>query len=334
MIRAVARFTLLVWAIGSVAISGWLLSQHPFARPFAERRATEARAAFERAMARDVTPDWLDARLAGALAEGDLERVGLLLDIGADHGLGLPERHRAAIAALNEAHSGWVAELKGCGACAVDITACAALGQIASCALPFELSPAGDVNALRRAGVAWVAGEDVDEIEAGLATLGLGATAAVIASAGSSITVKFGATVLRMARRTGALRPGLMRAIRVSAGDGGKLTAILGDLGRVRSATSSAETLVLLRHADNALDLARLSRTAEAAGSDTRKVFEVLGKARTFRLLDRVTGLAILTVGFLALAAGQLLTLVLAALKLMLRTGLRPRPTARRGPVA
>jgi hypothetical protein len=88
-----------------------------------------------------------------------------------------------------------------CGTCAIDIRPADSLGQIAACAIPFELTPFGDLNALRRQSTAWLYGSrDVDEIETGLALVGLAATALVVVSGGGSYAVKGGLSALRAAR--------------------------------------------------------------------------------------------------------------------------------------
>jgi len=137
-------------------------------------------------MARNVSMEWLMPRVRQAIDAEDLMQLDLLLGIANDHGLLVPRPVLDEIIALDEAASGLFARTSACGACAIDVTACETFSQIGVCAVPFELTPAGDVNALRRAGVAYVSGEDVDRLDVGLAILGLGATGAVLASGGSS----------------------------------------------------------------------------------------------------------------------------------------------------
>lgn len=296
----------------------WLATLSPFAAPMVQKSSAQIEAALTRAMARDVTLAWLLPRVQEAILVQDLAQLDLLLGLANDHGIVLPLRMVEDIAALDAAASGVIARGVACGTCAVDITACATLAQIGACALPFELTPAGDVNALRRAGAAYVAGEDVDDLEVGLAVLGLGATGAVLATGGSSYTIKAGTTVLRMARRLGTVtapfaarlstllgdavrwdRMGDLAALRtqpaqlVDATKLAELTDIGGSLGRVADTTSVAETVILLRHVDSAQDAASLARVTDALGPKTRGAFEVLGKSRVFRATVRLSDLAI-----------------------------------------
>lgn len=335
MIRALARFALLAWAAATVAAAGWALAQHPFARPIIERSAEDARAALARAMTRAATPEALAAQLTAALAADDPDAIALTLAIADDHATALPADLRARAQARLDADQGWLATAESCVTCMADIRSCRSLALIGACAIPFELSPAGDVNALRRQGTAWIAGNEVDELEAALAGVGLAATAATVATLGGSAPLKIGVTTLRVARRAEALTPGLSRALIRTAREAGgaeRLAAVAGDVTRIARATSPAEVLGVLRLADDAADLARLARLTEVAGADSRKALALLGKARALRLLNRVSQAAVATLGLIALAVAQVTALALAALKLALRRALsRRRP---RSPVA
>jgi len=194
-----------------------------------------------------------------------------------------------------------------CAACMVDVATCPSIRQLAACAVPFELSPLGDANALRRAGVAWWSDDDIDELDAGLAVVGLGATGAIVFSGGSSLGVKAGAGALRIARRMGTLTPDLARLLDVT--DVAKrpvLRAVAADLGAVRAATSVPDTLRLMRFVDTPEDAARLARIAEAVGPRTTRTLATLGKTRAFRATLRLSRMAAGTMILLWLCAVQI----------------------------
>ncbi len=356
--RRLAHIVLTAAALGTGAVALWMLGQNPLAAPVVERSTAEVRVALERAMARTVTPDWLLPRLGEALAADDRDRVEMLAGLAGAHGIALPADIAAAVAAVL-APRPFSERASGCAACAVDIHACASLAQMGACALPFEMTVAGDVNALRRQATAAIRDEPVDEIETGLALVGIGATVAVLASGGSSYVVKGGATLVRVARRMGALTPAFGREL----GDAARLpvnwdavllarpldeitdTAQLARIGRIaedfgtlRANTSTAEALVLLRHVDTAQDARRLARLSAAAGPQTRATIEVLGKARAFRALTRVTDLALAFIGVVAALVAQIgslaLSLVLGRLRRLTRPRRRLRPPARRAMIA
>lgn len=295
-----------------------VLLASPFTAPLVERSAASAARAIDRAMAATVTPDWLIPRLGAAIAADDADAVAFYTGLAQDHAVPLPPATAEAAMAVKDRHEGALATARDCARCALDVAECREIALIAACGIPLELTPVGDLNALRRAGIDALAGEDVDRLEVGLALVGLGATAAAVASGGSSVTVKAGATLLRMARRMGTLTPGLARVIRETADvpvnwarlpdwiagtvpasavtDTVRL-ARLGDMaadaGRVRRNTSTAETLVMLRHVEDADDLSRLARVSDVTLGDTRRTVEALGLGRAFRLTMRLADTAI-----------------------------------------
>jgi hypothetical protein len=352
--RRLAFLSLLLLSLATGAASLWALSQNPFAQPVVERTGDALRLALDRAMARALPPDALVARIGQALAEGDRDRVAMLADLAAREGVVLPPAMAEAARQLAEGPA-LLDSVADCGACAWDVRACASLKLIAACALPVELTPLGDANALRRQAMHWAEGEEVDGVETGLALVGLGATAVVVVSGGSSAVLKGGATVARLARRMGTLSPGLTRILReaadvpvawervlpylaggvpfdavVDTARLGRLGRVAGDLGEVARHTSPAEALVLMRHVETAEDAARLARLSAVAGRDTRVTLEVLGPARAFRAMVRVTDLALATIGLVAAFVAQVGMLAVSLALSLARRLLRPRPVARR----
>lgn len=320
----------------SVVCVAWLLTQSPFAAPMVDRSLAQIETRLNAAMARQVDLAWLLPRVQIAILEQDLMQLDLLLGLANDHAVVLPAPMIQDIAALDAAASGTIARSTACGACMIDITACETLTQIGACALPFEMTPAGDVNALRRNALLYIEGETIDRLEVGLAIVGLGATGAVLATGGSSYTIKAGTSLLRMARRLGTLsaplaahvsglignavrwdRMGDLAAFRIAPAqmiDSTKLAGLtdLGtSLGRVAGNTSVAEAVSLLRHVDSPQDAARLARITDAIGPKTRAAFEVLGKTRVMRAVVRLSDLAV----------GAALALYALALQILIFTG-------------
>lgn len=347
--RRLARAALTGMTLATGGGALWTLAQHPFAEPLVERGTSAARVELERAMAREVTPDWLLPRLLSALDAGDRDRVEMLSGLATKYGIPLPPETWAAVdAALKPA--GLATRAYDCALCAVDIHACASVAEIAACALPFEMTVAGDVNALRRQAETAIAGDPVDRLETGLALVGIGATVAVLATGGTSYVVKAGATSLRLARRMGALTPAflhtlselsdlpvnwsaVLRAAPLSEiTDTAKLARlgrIAEDFGTIRANTSTAETLLLMRYVDSGEDASRLARLSSVTGRDTTATLDVLGKARAFRALTRVSDLVLVTVGLLSVFAAGAAQLGLSHFLRRLRRTLR-RPVARR----
>ena len=307
------------------------LAQQPFVAPYVERSAESAGRALEAAFRRAFTPGWVAAELGRALAADDADRVLWLADLAQAEGVPLEPGQAEAVAAVRAAEAGWGKVASDCAACAWDIRACGSVSEMAACAIPVELSPLGDVNALRRQGMAALAGHEVDRLETGLALLGLGATAAVVFTGGSSVLVKAGASTVRMTRRLGNLTPGMVRALDEVADlpvnwgaairgapieeitDAARLAragALAQDVGRIAGNTSVGDTLVLLRHVDGAEDAARMARLSDVAGARTLARVEVLGKPRSFRALVRLSDMALGTLAAIYAAALQVLTML------------------------
>lgn len=302
----------------TVACVIWVLALSPFTAPMVQRSSAQIEAVLTRAMARDVTPEWLGDRAQVAIAAQDLIQIEMLIDLSVDHDAPIDPALLRDMADIVAAQTGYVANAVSCGRCATDIASCVTMTHIGICAVPFELSPAGDVNALRRAGVDYASGADVDRLDVGLALVGLGATGAVLATGGSSYTLKAGTSALRMARKLGTLTPALaarlstllgqavhwdrlgdLAALRIGPAEMldsakmGELSDIGGSLRRVVDQTSPAEAVTLLRYVDTADDAATLARVSDALGPRTRHAFAVLGKARVLRATVRLSDLAI-----------------------------------------
>ncbi|NCO20658.1 MAG: hypothetical protein GW905_01300 [Rhodobacterales bacterium] len=345
MLRRLAFRALTLATLATGGASLWALAQNPFAAPLVERGLADTQAVLARHLTRMATPTRLVDEVEQALADDDMDRLLIALDAAAARGITLPRPLLERAQAQAEAAETPSRRLTDCAACAWDISACATVAQIATCALPVEITPLGDLNALRRAAAAQATGAEVDRIDLGLALAGLLASGAVLVTAGGSATIKAGATALRLARRSGRLTPGLtdtlarnadaitdMRALpayiagRVplaEAADTAKLARlgrIAGDLGAVARHTSPADTIALLRQVDSAEDAASLARLARASGPQTRGTLHLLGKARAFRATLRLSDLALGTLALLAALAGQVAALLLA----LLRRAVRP----------
>jgi hypothetical protein len=333
VIGQVARLALRASPFGlSLAILVWIASTNPFVRPLVSATSDEVVRSLNVAMQGTVTRDWFDRELALAVQAEDLDRVEIVTKSALRQGIVPTEEQARAIEALREAETGLLVQARDCAICIADITNCPSMRHLAFCAIPFELTPAGDINALRRAALDYVGGNEVNRLELSLALVGLGATGLALASGGTSLSIKAGATVLRLGRKLGTLSPVfLMRLgemadipVNVSALPGlirgsrplddvtdtaqlAALGAVAADLGRIAGRTSLADTVVLLRHVETPGDAARLARLAETTGPETRRIVEVIGPGRairaTLRISDEVIGAAVA----LWVAAGQLI---------------------------
>ncbi|SDE34918.1 hypothetical protein [Limimaricola pyoseonensis] len=341
------------FALGAAALL-LVLTQNPFSAPYVDRSAEAVRLELQAALARAVDRDWYDAEMEAALAARDLDRMRMVAAVGGRHGHAPDGPTLTRMQDLEAEETGALASLRDCAVCAADITACPRVALLAMCGVTVEMTPLGDLNALRRAAQAGLSGGEVDGIEVALAGAGLGATGLAVASGGTSVTVKVGATALRLARRLGTVTPGFAADLRrlsdVDFRPGGiddyalgkagieavadplrlaRLGELAGDLGRVAERSSLTDAVLMLRHVDDAADARRLARLSDAAGPDTRAAIEILGKGRAFRTLVRLSDLALGAAALVWLVAGQVLAFIGARIGAMAfeiaRAPLRPR---------
>ncbi|WP_112310859.1 hypothetical protein [Pseudogemmobacter bohemicus] len=180
---------------------------------------------------------------------------------------------------------------------------------------------------LSTAGLDWARGEEVDYFSAGLSVIGLGSTAATVATGGTSYTIKIGASVLKLARKLTLLSPRLIgiltdaarRGIRWNEvakfdtlSDQGRILrpgvfrpflAVSSDLGRMNARLGARGTLHMMRFVDGPAESSRIAIAAERMGMCSIAAMAVLGKSRfmkaTLRWGDEVIGVIAGLVSFL-----------------------------------
>ncbi|QYK43636.1 MAG: hypothetical protein KF887_17695 [Paracoccaceae bacterium] len=288
-----------------------LVAADPMLAPLRAATAAEIVAATDRAMARAATPDRISALIAARLAEDPRNWVALdaLAAVAAERAVPLPE----TFADLRAADFGMLAMADDCLACAWDIRACT-LSNVLVCKGPILLTPVEDVRGLVKAGTDWMLGDEIDEVDLALSVVGLGATALVLASGGSSATLKAGAALARAARGMRVLSPALEASVIAGVRAGADLPALARarslddvarafrpdalaplarlaeDAGRMRAALGTEGALHLMRLADSGAEATRVADAAVALGPRAVGRAEVLGKTRflraTVRLVD------------------------------------------------
>jgi len=317
MLRALARWGLRLVLAGSVAgtaLTAAQIASDPLIKPFTDATADQIAATLDTMLVQAATPETLRSHIANRLAEDPRNWLALdaLVALADERGIALPPDLADRVQTAREDDHGYYATVASCAACAYDPAQCS-LSQVMICQAPIALSPIGDITGVARAGVAYATGSPVDQIDLALSVVGLGATAAVLATGGTSAVVKAGAGLAKLARRMGRLSPRLV-AMATDAVRGGvnwaalpgvrsaddlkaairadafvPLTSTLTDLGRINSATDVTATLHLLPLVDDAADARKLARVAETLGPKLVGRAEVLGKARLFRATLRVS---------------------------------------------
>jgi hypothetical protein len=297
------------------------IAANPVLTPVIQHTQEEIIAVTDRQMARLATPERMQALILTRLAESPRNWVALqaLQEEAVSRGLPVPPDYGAAW----EAESGLIAATGGCLSCIWNMATCT-LSTALICKAPILMTPIEDLRGLAQAGVDYASDTPIDQLDLGLSVLGLGATAAVLATGGSSATIKAGTATLRLARGMGRLSPRLTARLGVAFADGIRwadlpgvrgaddLTALiradvlapvgatLSDLGRVAGRLGPVEALHLLPMVDDATDARRLATVAEALGPKTVARAEVLGKSRLLRAGLRVSDLGVTLIAGLA----------------------------------
>ncbi|MDZ4395029.1 hypothetical protein [Cypionkella sp.] len=311
MWRGLTRLILLMVLAGSLAgttLTAARIASDPLIAPFVEASKAQIAAATERMLITAATPETLSAHIANRLAETPRNWLALdaLVDLAHERKIPLPSALNAAVQTAREDDHSYYATVTSCAACAYDPAQCS-LSEVMICQASIALTPIGDIAGITRAGVAYASGDKVDQIDLALSVVGLGATAAILASGGSSGVVKAGASLAKLARKMGRLSPRLVDMAVTAARTGVNwaslpavrsvddltaaihteaflpLTNTLTDLSRLNTATNATTALHLLPMVDDANDARRLANAAEALGPKLVGRAEVLGKSRLFR---------------------------------------------------
>lgn len=320
----------------------------PLFAPLVERAEAEITVALDRALRGEAAA--IEARVRAELAAEPRDWVVIEgLWVLAQEGP-VPGDLLALHAAAYETDHGWLATGAACAACAWDLRTCS-LSVTLACGVAINLTVVGDVVALTREGGNYLAGSPVDQVDVAISFVGLAATGLVLVSGGSSLTVKAGSALLRVAHRTGRLAPEVLAVFRRGFAQGidwARLPAVRGaddlallarprvlqpaldmasDMGRLQARLGTGFALHVLGRMDTPADVARAARAADGLGPRTVGALEHLGRSRFLRLTLRVADevVAVLLGAFAALTslAGLLAPLVARLGRGVGRVGLR-----------
>lgn len=323
-VRLAARLVLTLLMLGSFAIAGrnaWLLARSPYVTWMVERSSVEIEARLDAVLATHATPEQIDARLRALLAAEPREwaRIEAVEELAEARAIVPTPEVAEALAAARAEDFAFTRLAVECAACTWDFEACT-LTTLLSCRGPVELTPLGDLASVARELNHMARGEEVDDLDLALSTVGLGAVVIAPLVGGSSLSLKLGATLTRLAYRTGALSVGVIaegRRVFARAIDWDLLARsspgrLLDDLGRavdprafapvaeflrhvdtVRASVGTRRALLMLRHLDDPKDARKLAAVTTAAGRKAPGALEMLGTKRFLRLALRLSDEAI-----------------------------------------
>jgi hypothetical protein len=213
-------------------------------------------------------------------------------------------------------------------------------------AVTSDLTVVGDVRDLVHECGLMIAGQPYSEIMLGLATVGLVATGATVATGGVGLPAKLGISVLKTAKNAGTLTAGLGAALghalrqavdfnelgsvlraaatldsaavrdaaskavrRASSGD---LARMVNDVRHISDIAGPGETVRLLKYAHSPEELSDLSVMTSRFGRTTRGVVELTGRAslRAFKQGVRIGAVILENIMAFAVWFGSLLAMI------------------------
>ncbi len=272
----------------------------------------------DRALDRTFDQEVAEREIGAALAADDSELAKSFVELAADRGIAvdpqLSDRVKAGqVKDASLSHTAgrfvqglWTGE-------PVDVASLAgtAFG---------DLFVFGDIRDAAREGTRYLTGQKADPWILGLAGVGLAITAGTYASLGAGAPARVGATLFKVARRTGSLNPALVTRVArdvVKVEEAGGLAELAGNVGRVESKAGTGAALESLKAAETPEDVSRFARLATVKGGKTRAIVKLLGRgaiilaASTLTLANWLLWAAFLLLGFASLckAAAERMTL-------------------------
>jgi hypothetical protein len=234
----------------------------------------------DRALDRYLNREVAEHGIQSALADHDVDCAQSVLDLAMDRGITIDQAlaDKVKDARENEksitnkatrfVHGFWTGDTS-------DLTS---LGG----AFVRDLFVFGDVRDLAREGTHYFTGQQYDPWILGLASAGIGVTAATYFTLGAGAPERVGVSLFKVARRTDRLNPALVSRITrefANTGNTGHLLEAAADVGRIETKAGTQAALDSLKIAENPKDLSRLARLASAKGTRTRAVLKLLGPA-------------------------------------------------------
>ncbi len=273
-------------------------------------------------MRRDVSSTDIQAQIEAALAADAPEEARMYLSIATTFGHALnPQDYLPRIQALETPWQQTKRQVSRFADGFVEGAASSAAGVAG--AITADFTVVGDVRDLNEQYALYQQGQAVNTLIVTLAGVGVGLTAATLASAGSAAPAKSGVSALKLAGRSGKLTPKLQRLLvrqGQSVFDYQRFMRTLGaerslarvqraalkaynpraldaladtakQVNRLRESTSLLDTINLLRYVDNMDDLRRLEKVSRRYGMQTKGILKLVGKAGigTVRVLRRTT---------------------------------------------
>lgn len=242
--------------LGSIALPRGLAAARYLAGP----RDEAATASY---LLSQKTADDFTAAAEQALAAGDEDLAASVAELAARRGVTLPPDLTARIRLAQDEAAGHTGRDAWNGFLTGDAPNEAALaGAVAA-----DLTGVGDLRDLYEQASRYLKGEETDPLVIGLATVGLGLTAATVATLGATVPEKAGVSTLKAVKRAGRLSPLLAREVGAVAAD-----ALDGEALRLAGTSIARLDLAAARAATGRVLKAEAVTTLKGLGSDVATI--------------------------------------------------------------
>ncbi len=326
-IAGLALTLLLIVSLVGTVRSGLAIYRAPAFKPLVDEAQDRIEAKVECLAAREITQEKLDRKLKSLLLEEPRNWLAIdaVIEVAGHHGVAPSPKLANRIADAREHDNSLLRKAGRCLACSVNADSCD-FSWILACRAPVDLTPIGDVVGVSRQLINMALGQEVDQFDLTLSVIGLGAEAMTLTSAGSSYTVKIGASLLKTARKMGAISRPLARAI-LRAGKraidwkllkNSPLSALprnlkrairpkalrplrefMGNVLSMQDDIGTVSTFYLLRKVENFTEAHKLARFTRAVKKRAVGYMELLGKSRILRATLRYADEAIAFVAWI-----------------------------------
>ena len=172
-----------------------------------------------------------------------------------------------------------------------------------------DMTVVGDLRDLSTEGMKFVNDEKYDNVVLSIATIGVGLSASQLLSAGTSTPLKVGASVIKVAKKTGKISKSFLEVIssklekavdmkvlktvdfssissikkvKSTIGKSLKLddvSKLFGNINKVKKNTSVFDTVSILKYVDNEKDLSKVVKLTTKYKKNSKAVLKVLGKS-------------------------------------------------------
>jgi hypothetical protein len=244
----------------------------------------------------NVTTVYLDTHIMKAIEKENFDDVEMYVGLGSMLGVSISSTTLSAIEQENKFSVKSWRNLKAFASGFLSGKPSSSVGLGGSIASDMTLY--GDLRDLKVEGSKYKNGERYDKFILQLSLIGVGLSATQLFSAGTSTPLKVGASVMKVARKSGNLTKSFSKVLskRLSKTIDIKLLktynpkviakninlvpikGLFKEVNSIKKYTSTADTLALLKYVDNSNDLRKIGKLSKTYKTNTKGVMKVLGK--------------------------------------------------------